>query len=197
MRLYHVPNTRGSRVIWILEEAGAPYDLVRISREEARGPEHRARHPLGKVPVLEDDEGAIIESAAHCLHVADLYPEAGLIAPVGSHERGLIYQWAFYAMAELEPKVVECIRVGKESDPEAVRAARERFQETARVVENALDGHDYLVADDFCVADLVCGAVLMLANRVELIDGLPNVAAYLERLDARPARQRAKEIASA
>ena len=197
MRLYHVPKTRGSRVIWILEEVGATYDVVRISRDDARGPEHLARHPLGKVPVLEDDEGAIIESAAHCLYIADLRPEAGLIAPLGSHERALAYQWALFAMGELEPKVTECIRLGKESDLEALRAAQERFRKTAGVVEIALDGHGYLVADTFGVADVVCGAVLVFANRFDLIEDLPNVAAYVERLDARPARQRAKEIASA
>jgi glutathione S-transferase len=59
-------------VIWILEEVGAPYELVRISREDTHTEEHLALHPLGKVPVLEDDEGLVIESAAHCLHIADL-----------------------------------------------------------------------------------------------------------------------------
>jgi glutathione S-transferase len=196
VRLYHVPNTRGSRVIWVLEEIGAPYELVGISREETRQPEHLARHPLGKVPVLDDGQGFVLESSAHCLHIADLNPDAGLIPPLGTHERALVYQWTFFAMAELEPPVLQVL-VSRESDPERAEAARETFRATARVVEDALDGHDYLVGDGFGVADVVVGGVLFFARRLELIDGLPNIEAYLARLDERPARVRALDVATA
>jgi glutathione S-transferase len=190
MLLYHVPNTRGSRVIWILEETGEPYDLALLSREEAREAEHLARHPLGKVPVLDDGEGLLFESAALILHIADRHPEAGLIGPVGSHERALAYQWAFFAMAELEPVVAPVAFERPGADPARVRRV-------AQVVEDALDGREYLVGEQFGVADLLVGAVLIFARRFELVDGLPNIAAYLERLDERPARQRALERASA
>jgi glutathione S-transferase len=99
-------------------------------------------------------------------------------------------------MSEIEPPVVVYL-ASRESDPEDSAEALERFNRAAQVVERALDGHDHLVADQFGVADVVCGAVLFFADRFGLIEGLPNVEAYLERLDARPARQRALEIASA
>ena len=87
-RLYHRPMAgRPVRAAWILEEAGAPFEIVRLSLEETRDAEHRGRHPLGRVPVLEDGDGALFESAAVCLHVADLVPDAGLIGPPGSRER--------------------------------------------------------------------------------------------------------------
>src|SRR5581483_2225318 len=107
MRLYHVPRTRSTRVVWALEETGADFDVTVLAREDRQTPEHRARHPLGRVPVLEDDDGFVFESAGLCLHVADLHPEAGLTAPPGSHERALIYQWAFFAMTDLETAVIE------------------------------------------------------------------------------------------
>ena len=197
MRLYHVPKTRGSRVIWILEEVGATYDVVRISRDDARGPEHLARHPLGKVPVLEDDEGLVFESAAHCLHIADLYPEAGLIAPPGTHERALEYQWAFFAMSELEPAVTALAFARDDADAERSRAARKRLGRRTQVVEDRLDGREYLVEDRFGVADVLVGAALFFARRFDLLEGLPEVETYLDRLDARPARKRALELASA
>lgn len=197
MRLYHVPNTRGSRVIWILEEAGIPYELERISREDTTTPEHLARHPLGKVPVVELDGGFFFESAAHMLYVADLDPEGRLIGPIGSHDRALAYQWMFFAASELEPHVLEVFRAGDDGDPKAKEASVERIRKATAAVESALDGHEYLVAERFGVADVIVSAMLLFARRLGLLDETPNVKAYLERIEARPARQRALEIASA
>src|SRR4051812_33010145 len=126
MRLYHVPGTRSTRVLWLLEEIGAPFDLEVIGREERRQDAHLGRHPLGKVPVLEDDDGGfVLESAAICLHLADTHQEAGLIGPLGSRERALAYQWSFFAMTELEPGLLEVWRT-RDSDPERADKGRER-----------------------------------------------------------------------
>src|ERR1700730_3122282 len=65
MRVLHREHAgRPVRVVWTLEELGQPYELTVMSREESRGEEHRARHPLGRVPVLQDDEGVVFASAA-------------------------------------------------------------------------------------------------------------------------------------
>jgi glutathione S-transferase len=143
--------------------------------------------------VLEDDEGFLFESAALCLQLADVYPDAQLNWPLGTHERGLVYQWTVFAMSELEPAVVE-VRRHREHDSARAEAGVERFQTAAAAVEQALEGHDYLVGGRFSVADLVCGAVLLYARGTELTGELPNISAYVERLDARPARQRALAI---
>jgi glutathione S-transferase len=140
--------------------------------------------------VLEDDEGFLFESAALCLQLADLYPDAQLNWPLATHERGLVYQWTVFAMTELEPAIIEA-RQHREDDPSRARAGVERFQAAAAAVEQALDGHEYLVGERFSVADLVCGAVLIFARNSGLTDDLRNVDVYLERLEARPARQRA------
>ena len=101
-RLYHREGAgRPRRVRWAFEEAGAPYEWIVMDEETGRGEEHARRHPLGRVPVLESDDGRLHESAAICLHVADLNPGSGLIAATGSHDRGRIYQWSFFAMTEL------------------------------------------------------------------------------------------------
>jgi glutathione S-transferase len=109
-RLYQREGARRPRrVRWALEEVGAPYDYVVMDSEAGRGEEHARRHPLGRVPSLETDEGTLFESAALCLYIADLHPQAGLIPPTGTHERGEVYQWAFFAMTELEPAMVHLI----------------------------------------------------------------------------------------
>jgi len=179
--------------LWLLEEIGQPYDLTLMKGEDRKTDEHRRRHPLGRVPVLEDDEGFLFESAALCLQLADLYPDAQLNWPLATHERGLVYQWAVFAMTELEPAIIE-VRRHREDDPARAQVGEERFRAAAAAVEEALDGHDYLVGERFSVADLVCGAVLIFGKGGGLIDELPNIEAYLERLEARPARRRAAAI---
>lgn len=192
MRLYSREGAgRPPRVAWALEEAGAPYEVVRLTLEETHGDEHRGRHPLERVPVLEDDEGLLFESTGLCLHVADLHPEAGLIASIGTRQRALAYQWSVFAMTELEPAIIEAHRQ-RELDPERSHAAAERFRHASAAVEAALDGHDYLIEDAFGVADIIVGSVLLIAKRLDDPDLLPpKLTAYLDRLEQRPARQRA------
>jgi glutathione S-transferase len=193
MRLYHVAPSRSTRVLWLLEEIGQPYELTLMKGEERQTDEHRRRHPLGRVPVLEDEQGFLFESAALCLQLADVYPDAQLNWPLATHERGVVYQWTVFAMTELEPAITEARR-HREDDPARAQAGAERFQAAAAAVEQALDGNEYLVGDRFSVADLVCGAVLISAKTAGLTDELPNINAYLARLEARPARQRATAV---
>jgi glutathione S-transferase len=194
MRLYHVPNTRSTRVLWLLEETGAPYDLALMTGDERRGETHATRHPLGRVPVIEDDEGFVFESLAILLHIADQHPDAGLIPPPGSHERALVYQWSVFAMTELEPEVIEVFVARRAEDAERTADAALRFKDAAAVVEDALDDGEYLVGGRFTVADLVCAAVLLFGRRADLLVGFPRIDAYLERIEARPARQRAVAV---
>lgn len=178
---------------WALEEAGAPYEYVVMTKDEGRSAEHAARHPLGRVPVLEDEAGALFESAALCLHVADLYPEAELIPAPTTHARGEVYQWSFFAMTELEPAMLRTYtaRHAAEPDPDAVAKAEARLTKACDVVAAALDGHDYLVDDRFTIADVVMGGVLDSAREYELLPDSPALHAYLARLDGREAKQRA------
>jgi glutathione S-transferase len=175
-----------------LEEVGAPYEPISVSTEEAGGPEHLARHPLGRVPVLEHDGEVLFESTAICLHLADLHPEAGLIPPLASPSRALVYQWALFAMTEVEPAAIEVSRYA-DSDPERATAGSDRFRASAAVIERALDGREFLVEDRLTVADIVTGGVLGLraARRLRAAADLPRISAYVDRLTARPAFARA------
>jgi glutathione S-transferase len=192
VRVFHRERAgRPLRVIWTLEEIGAPYDLTVMSREEGRGESHRRRHPLGRVPVLEDDEGFLFESAALCLHLGDLHPEAGLVPSLGTHDRALVYQWACFAPAELEPPLFEAW-MQADRDPERAAAARERFRAAAEAVAGALDGDEYLVGGRFSVADILVGTGLMFTTRAGITDDVPpSLTDYVGHLVQRPAFQRA------
>lgn len=188
---------RPIRVLWTLEELGEPYDLTVMSWEQGSGEEHRVRHPLGRVPVVQDDEGFVFESTAICLHLADLSPEAGLIAPPGTHERALAYQWSCFAPGELEPPLIEAA-IFNESDAERAAKAKQRFAAAAAAVARTIDGGEYLVGGRFGVADVLVGTALSFASRAGFPEVLPaSLTDYVARLTERPAYQRARERASA
>jgi glutathione S-transferase len=192
LRVYHRQGAgRPIRVVWTLEEVGADYELETISAEEAGGAEHRARHPLGRVPVLEDEQGPMFESTALVFHIAELYPDAGLMPPAATHEREVVQAWSIFAMTELEAPAIECARQ-REANPEASAKAAERCAGSVAVLEGVLSGSPpYLVGDRLTVADIVVGAVMGLAVRTRAIEPSPTVTAYMESLAARPAWQRA------
>ncbi len=194
LRLYQRKGAgRPPRVRWALEEAGAEYEYVVVAREDPEYEELRARHPLGRVPVLEDDEGSLFESAALCLHVADSHPEAGLIPPPGTHGRGEVYQWAFFAMTEVEAAMLRAYRARHAEPPDADTVAKgdSLLVKACAVVADALGEREYLVGDTFTIADVVMGGVLDSTREYVFLPEIPVLQAYLARLDAREAKQRA------
>lgn len=175
----------------MLEEAGLPYELTDLTIEESRGAAHRKRHPLGRVPVLAIDGTCVFESAALCLHIADLTPSAELIPPPGSVERALAYQWTFFAMTEIEAPVGEILR-NREDHPDVARVATERAAHALAAVDAALAGREWLVGDHFGAVDVITASVLAFARYFQLTSELPHVTSYLERAESRPAFERAK-----
>ena len=199
MRLHHQPRSRSTRVLWLLEELGVPFDLAVMSRETKQTPEYRALHPLGRSPVLEEEGGPVFESAALILHLADQNLDAGLIAALGSHERALQYQWCFFGMTDIEEALVDIARQlwkgSGEPDAEIIERAAARFVATVGVIEAALGEGEYLVGNSFSVADIVVGSVLGFARTGELTELPAGVVPYVDRLEARPARKRAVAVA--
>jgi glutathione S-transferase len=106
-RLYHSAGTRSTRVLWTLEEIGVPYEITVLTGEERRGEQHRQRHPLGRVPVLELADGqTLVESGGICLYLTDRYPSVGLAPLPDAPDRPLLYQWVFFTMTELESTAI-------------------------------------------------------------------------------------------
>jgi glutathione S-transferase len=193
VRLYYMPRTRSSRALWMLEEIGAPYELTEIAGAERRSAAHLGRHPLGRVPALELEDGTMMfESAAICLQLADLHPEAGLAAPLGSSERALAYQWTLFAMTELEGPLFRWLAELRDGGAES--PARQRFSDAASALEAALEGCDWVLGDRFTAADVLCASVLSGAHSRELLAPWPGLRDYVTRAEARPAYARAAAI---
>jgi glutathione S-transferase len=184
--LFYMPRTRSNRVLWTLHEIGVPFESTRVTPEGRRAPEHRARHPLGRVPALELDDGTMMfESAAICMQLADLHPESGLIPPVGSSARALVYQWVMFGMTELEAWLYRWIADTRDGVSDSPGAGR--FAEAAEAIAAALEGKTWLLGDQFTVADIVCVGVLGSAAVRSLLEPWPILSEYVERGEARPA----------
>jgi len=190
MQLYYVPKTRAGRARWMLEELALPHELIRVDPKAPRSAAHLAAHPLGSVPALVDGEVTLFESAAIVHYLAER--EQRLIPPAGTPERAKFIQWCYCGMTSLEPLVVQI------SQPEERRSAWQADDARARMVRwlAALDPllatRDYLCGD-FTGADISVGGSLIWANFLGVIKDAPQVRAYLERLMARPAYQRARK----
>jgi glutathione S-transferase len=198
LKLYHTAQSRSTRPRWLLEEIGAPYELVRISMKDNqhKTPAYLAVHPHGQLPALVDDGVTLIESAAICLHLADKFPAAKLAPPLGSADRGRYYQWMVYTIGTLEPPVLD-VFLNTIQLPEAERSAakaesgRARFAEAATVISDGLGSKPYLLGDTFSAADVMIGSTLGWCSFMGLLDGQKVLTAYVERLMQRPAYQRA------
>jgi glutathione S-transferase len=186
-RLFYMPRTRSNRVLWALDEIGAPFDSTRVTGEDRRTPAHLARHPLGRVPALELDDGTVIfESAAILLQLGDMYPDAGLLPPPASTERALVYQWLLFGMTELEGPLYRWIGELRDGTQES-RDSR-RFGEAATAIAVALDGRTWLLGEQFTIADIVCVGVLASADARDLLEPWPGLREYVARGEARPAQ---------
>jgi glutathione S-transferase len=194
LKVFHREHAgRPIRVVWTLEELGAPYELEVMTYEQGTGEAHLSRHPLGRVPVVQDDEGYVFESAAICLHVADLHPDGGLIPPLGTHERALVYQWSCFAPAELEPALIEAA-IFADAQPERAEKARKRFATAAAAVAQTLNGREFLVGGRFTVADVLISSVLGFTSRAGFPEVLvPTLKDYVAGLQQRPAYKAAIE----
>jgi glutathione S-transferase len=185
-RIYYMPRTRSNRVLWALNEIGAPFDSTRLAPEDRRSPEHLARQPLGRVPAFELDDGTVMfESAAILLQLGDLHPESGLLPAPGTAERALVYQWTFFGMNELEGPLYRWLGERREGTRES--ASSERFTAAATAIAAALDGREWLLGDRFTVADIVCVGVLGSADARGLLEPWPRLRDYVAAGESRPA----------
>jgi glutathione S-transferase len=200
MKLYHSPRSRSVRARWLLEEIGAPYDLVTLdfAKNEHKTAEYMKIHPHGAVPALVDGDLAMFESAAICAYLADKFPEEHLAPPVGTPARGRYYQWMHYSMATLEPPVLQ-VFMHTVMLPEEQRSAasaeegRAKFAEVGRVLSQALTGKPFLLGDQFSAADVMIGSTLSWASFMGLLNDQPQLQDYVKRLSERPAFQRAQK----
>lgn len=201
MKLYGFGPTRSLRALWGLKELGVEFEFVPVNLQagEHRSPAFLAINPAGKLPVLVDGDLVLPESAAIVLYLAEKYPEKGLM-PTNLEQRAQVYRWVLFAMTELEQPLWRMVRhtflyPENKRLPQDIELAREDFTAMATILERHMEGRQFIVGDNMTVADCVTAYLMDWANERKLLDGLPNLAAYLQRMYRRPnAPQRIAEI---
>jgi glutathione S-transferase len=195
LTLYHAAPSRSSIVHWMLEEVGEPYDihLVSFKKGENRTSEYLAVNPMGKVPTLRHGDAVISEAAAICTYLADAFPKAGLSIPIGAPARGVYLQWLFFGPSCLEPAIMERAYPRKDAAPRAALGFGDYDTVVDVLARAAGAARPYLFGAQFTAADVVIGSGLRWGTMFKLLPERREFAAYLERLNARPALTRATE----
>jgi len=201
LKLHFAANSRAVRTLWLLEELGLPYELNKMDfhPRDLKSDEHRNRHPLGRVPVLEDGDISIFESGAIADYILERHKNGGLKPAADALNFPAYLQWFHYCEGMVMPPintiVVQTILLPPERRDETVLGQAQRLLAKAvEPVEDDMLGKEYL-AGDFTAADTMLGHSLLMAERMQIVnDSHPNLKAYTARLKARPALQKAFEF---
>ena len=191
--LYHHPLTRAANIVWALEELGCPYELeyVDLRAGAHKEPKVRDKNPMGKVPLLVDGDAVVTESAAIALYLADRYG-AGRLAPgLDAPERGTYLRWSLYAPSVIEPG---CYAHAAKWEYKAGSAGWGTYEAMLDTISSAIGEGPWLLGESFTMADVIFGGTVRYMLKFGILDERPEYAAYVARLNERPANQRALAI---
>jgi len=209
--VHHLNNSRSQRILWLLEELGLSYEIKRYQRDPTTmlaPPELRAVHPLGKSPVISDGELTLAESGAIIEYLAERYGEGSLIPAHGTPQRLRCNYWLHYVEGSAMPPLLLKLVFRRVETAPAPFFVKPVAKGIARKVQRSfidpqlklhldyLDGElgkaEWFAGDAFSVADIQLSFPLeAFAARGGLDSSYPRLSAFLQRIHARPAYQRA------
>ncbi len=212
LTVHHLNQSRSQRVLWLLEELGLEYQIKHYQRNKLTmlaPPELKAVHPLGKSPVISDGDLVIAETGAIIEYLIEKYGKGALIPAAGSAERLRYTYWLHYAEGSLMPLLVMKLVISKITPgaPALIRpiarpivnSLNQRFlgpnlKTHLDFVESELARSEWLAGDALSAADVIMSFPLEAAS-ARNDDGVarPHIQAFVERVRARPAYQRALE----
>jgi len=201
LKLHFAPSSRAVRTAWLLEELELPYELNRMDfhPKDLKSDAHRERHPLGRIPVLEDGDITIWESGAIAEYILERHKNGGLKPAVDAPEYPAYLQWFHYCEGMVMPPVntivVHTILLPPERRDETVlNQAKKLLTRSWAPVDEAMQGKEYLIGN-FSAADTMLGHACIMSDRLGCVtDDMPNLKAYVARLSARPAFKKAESL---
>ena len=209
--VHHLENSRSQRVLWLLEELGVPYEVKRYARDPKTmlAPDALKKvHPLGKSPVITDGGAVVAESGAIIEYLADTHGKGRLLPPPGDPARRACTYWLHYAEGSLMPPLLMTLVFSKvRSSPmpffakPIARGIADKVMSSFvspqlklhfDYLEQALASSEWFAGPDFSVADIQLSfPIEAAAARGTLGPSRPKLAAFLAKIHARPAYQRA------
>jgi glutathione S-transferase len=211
LTVHHLNNSRSQRVLWLLEELGTPYEIIRYNRQPnmLAPPELRAIHPLGKSPVITDSGNTIAESGAIVEYLVKTYGNGRLIPPDNTPERLRFTYWLHYAEGSAMPPLLLkliFLMLPKRApllmrpvvNAIAAKALNTlvdpQLKQHMAFWEGELSKSEWFASSEFTAADIQMSFPLEAASaRAGLEQGHPKAMAWLAKIHARPAYQRALE----
>jgi glutathione S-transferase len=192
MKLYEFGPSRSIRARWTLQELDVPFEsvVVNMLRGEHKSPDYLKVNPAGKLPALVDGNLVLTESMVIAIYLAEKYAEKGFI-PSGPVERAEFNRWILFTATELEQPLWRIARNTSlypedQRQPSDVARAAADFRPMAEVLQDHLDGRDYVAGDRVTVADFTLAYTLDWANEAGLLGEFPGLHAYMERMYRRP-----------
>ncbi len=198
IKVHHLNNSRSQRILWLLEELETPYEIVPYRRDAVTNlapPELKSVHPLGKSPVIEDGGLKLAESGAIVDYLIRAHGGGRFQPAPGTPEHERYLEWLHYAEGSaMLPLMIQLyvMRLGDAGAPLKDRIDSENDNHLG-YVDAALEGRDYLVGNTFSGADVQMSFVGEVARAFGRAANHPNIVAWVERMHARPAFQRALE----
>ena len=190
--LHHLNNSRSQRILWLLEELGAPYEIKAYQRDATTNlapPELKAAHPLGKSPVISDGDLVIAESGAIVDYLVREYGDGRFAPAPGTKAHEAYLEWLHYAEGSaMLPLMINLyvMRLGEAGAPLKDRIDSEIANHLG-YIEQTLDGHDFILNEGFTGADVNLSFVGEVARAFGRLAPFPNIAAWVARLHDRPA----------
>ena len=187
-------QVRDHRIRWALNELEWPYQVRLLDTEDQQSAAYRKRQPFGQVPVLEEEgRPALFETGAILLDVAT---RSGQLLPTDDDQRSRTICWLFAALNSLEPPMANLAEVDFFTEDEELKSKRRPVVIRAVIAKlaqlsSALGPHDYLVGDDFTIADMMTSSVFKIIHHTDLLKRYPTLLDYQERCFARPAYRKA------
>jgi len=196
LTVHHLNNSRSQRILWLLEELGTAYEIVKYQRMEGlplAPPELKAVHPLGKSPVITDGGKTIAESGAIVEYIIDTYGGGRMKPPPGSDDYWQYVEWMHYAEGSAMGPLLLALLAGFLGDGAAMLRPRidSEIANNLSYIERGLSGRDFFVGKGLTGADIQMLFVLEAAG--SRLEPYPASVAYRDRMHARPAYKRAIE----
>ena len=196
IRVHHLNNSRSQRVLWLLEELGLDYEIVKHQRDAETNlapPSLEAVHPLGKAPLLVDGDDVVIESAAILEHLVRKYGNGRLRPADGTPDALRYLQLMHYAEGSAMLPLMLALYTGRLGEAGAPLQPRIRDEIRRHMgwLDGLLDGREWFVGDEITAADVQLSFVIQAARMLHGLDEFPNLAGFLERAQQRPAYQKA------